>query len=127
MIQALEYIELHRTKALGLLFPASFQPWRRLALLWLQMHPGAAHRQLYAGTTIEYQTSSTQIDSAEPLLPQHIGSSDMMAQVLQQRRNFEPSQRLFLSFLIVSFIWAMLCPVLFLTTYYKDHVSCIQH
>lgn len=100
MIQALEYIELHRTKSLGLLFPASFQPWRRVSLLWLQINPGRNHCYTTAADTITYQSTSAQADSSAPLLPQHSGSSDVMAQILQQRRNFEFSRGLFTLFMV---------------------------
>lgn len=104
MIQALECIELHRTKSLGLLYPASFQPWRRLALLWLQLNPGATH----------HEASFIQTDSTEPLLPQHSGTSDFMAQILQQRRNFDASRKLFLVLLVALVVFSFILPLIVL-------------
>lgn len=119
VIQALEYIELHRTKSLGLLFPASFQPWRRLALLWLQMNPGSSthsHPIIRTHDTLASQVFSVQMDSAEPLLPQHGGGLDIMAQILQQRRNFEYSRWLLTIFIISFFVYCMICPLVLLVT-----------
>lgn len=117
MIQALECVELHRTKSLGLLYPASFQPWRRLALLWLQMNPGVTHSHPTIDAGDAYDVSSVRSDSAEPLLPQHSGTSDVMVHILQQRQNFEVSRKLFLILLIALTIFSFICPVVLLIVF----------